>query len=106
MWASANKCNNLSAQYAFMVVTWKQMTSFFEFSHIKHMRGVLMGDIDSLSRGKPHSLDTSKQYIMSVHQTLKLDELFLLLDLSVVNDVLDHHHVFDSVITIARALSA
>ena len=106
MWARANKCNSLTAQYAFMVVTWKQMTSSFEFSHIEHMRGVLMGDIDSLSRGKPHSLDTSKQVIMSVHQTLKLDELFLLLDPSVVNDVLDHHHVFDSVITIACALSA
>ena len=106
MRASANKCNSLSAQYAFMVVTWKQMTSSFEFSHIEHMRGVLMGDIDSLSRGKPHSLDTSKQYIMSAHQSTKLDELFLLLDPSVVNDVMDHHHVFNSVITIARALSA
>jgi hypothetical protein len=38
LWASANKCNSLSAQYAFIVVTWKQLTSSFEFSHIEHMR--------------------------------------------------------------------
>ena len=65
-----------------------------------------MGDIDSLSRGKPHSFDTSKQYIMSVQQANKLDELFLLLNPSIVKDVMDHHHVFNSVITIARALSS
>ena len=105
-WASENKCNSLSAQYAFMVVTWKQMTSTFEFSHVEHMRGLLMGNIDSLSRGKPHSFDTSKQYVMSSHQATQLDKLFLLLDPSQVNDVKDHHHVFNSVITIARALSS
>ena len=105
LWASANKCNSLSAQYAFMVVTWKQMTSSFEFSQIEHIRGVLMGDIDSLSRGKPHSLDTSKQYIMSPQQATKLDELFLLLNPSIVNDVMDHHHVFDSVTTVFLCLS-
>jgi hypothetical protein len=43
---------------------------------------------------------------MSVQQANKLDELFLLLNPSIVKDVMDHHHVFNSVITIARALSS
>jgi len=56
-----------------------------------------MGDIDCLSRGYLHSLDITKEYVMSPLQSTKLDALFRLLDPSVVNDVEDHHRVFDSV---------
>ena len=103
-WATSNKCNSQAAQYAFLVVTWMHLTSRFRFSHIEHHAGVLMGDIDGLSRGYPHSLDITKEYVMSPLQSTKLDALFRLLDPSVVNDVEDHHRVFDSVLMMARSL--
>ncbi len=35
-WAQANKCNIMSAQYAFMVVTWQQLSSNISFNVIEH----------------------------------------------------------------------
>ena len=104
LWAEAQKCNSMAAQYAFMAVTWQQLSSQFEFVLVEHQKGVLMGDIDGLSRGYSHSLDPRKEYIMSDVQSAQLDELFLLLDPSVIRDLKDHHYVFDAVITITRAL--
>ena len=103
-WADENKCNSLAAQYAFMVVTWMQLSSRFQFTEVEHFAGVLMGDIDSLSRGYPHSLDSSKEYIMTEQQLLRLEELFLLLDPAVTHDLQDHHQAFDSVIRLTRSL--
>ncbi len=51
---------------------------------IEHQAGVLMGDTDNLSRGKKHSLDAPKEFILSATQTQKLDALFQLLNPSVV----------------------
>jgi hypothetical protein len=103
-WADENKCNSLAAQYAFMVVTWMQLSSRFQFTEVEHFAGVLMGDIDSLSRGYSHSLDPSKEHIMTAQQLSRLEELFLLLDPSVPRDLQDHHRAFDSVIRLTRSL--
>ena len=65
-----------------------------------------MSDLDGIRGGKPHTLEASKAYIMSWRKAAQLDDLFLLLDPSVTKDVQDHHYVFNSVITIARALSS
>jgi hypothetical protein len=104
-WAEGSKCNSMAAQYAFMAVTWQQLSSQFTFSKIEHQKGVLMGDIDGLSRGFPHSLDPTKEYVMSGTKKHSLDELFLLLDPSVIRDLVDHHTAFDAVITMTRNLS-
>ena len=104
-WAEGQKCNSMTAQYAFMAVTWQHLSSQFTFSKIEHQKGVLMGDIDGLSRGYPHSLDPSKEYVMSDARKQRLDSLFLLLDPSVVRDLVDHHTAFDAVITMTRNLT-
>ena len=64
-----------------------------------------MGDIDGLSRGFPHSLDPNKEYVMSDARKHSLNALFLLLDPSIVRDLVDHHTAFDAVITMTRNLS-
>ena len=104
-WAEGSKCNSMAAQYAFMAVTWQQLSSQFTFSKIEHQKGVLMGDIDGLSRGFPHSLDPTKEYVISGTKKHSLDELFLLLDPSVIRDLVDHHTAFDAVITMTKNLS-
>ena len=104
-WAAQNKCNSSAAQYAFLAVTWLQMSSKYTFSRIQHQPGFLMGDIDRLSRGLPHSLDTTKEYVLSVAQLQQLDELFSLLDPGIVrSDITDHHVAFSSVVSITRGL--
>ena len=104
-WAEGQKCNSMAAQYAFMAVTWQHLSSQFTFSKIEHQKGVLMGDIDGLSRGFPHSLDPSKEYVMSEARKRSLDELFILLDPSIIRDLVDHHMAFDAVITMTRKLT-
>jgi hypothetical protein len=104
-WATKNKCNSSAAQYAFLAVTWLQMSSQFLFSRIQHQPGFIMGDIDRLSRDLPHSLDVSKAYVVSEIQLKLLDDLFVLLDPSVArNNIGDHHVAFSSVITMTRDL--
>ena len=104
-WAAQNKCNSSAAQYAFLAVTWLQMSSKYTFSRIQHQPGFLMGDIDRLSRGLPHSLDTTKEYVLSVAQLQQLDELFSLLGPGIVrSDITDHHVAFSSVVSITRGL--
>ena len=104
-WASQNKCNSSAAQYAFLAVTWLQMSSKFSFSRIQHQPGFLMGDIDNLSRGLPHSLDVSKEYVLSEGQLHQLDNLFSLLDPGIARDNIDDHHVaFSSVVNMTRDL--
>ena len=60
-WAAKNRCNSSAAQYAFLAVTWLKMSSQYSFSCVQHQPGFLMGDIDRLSRGLPHSLDVAKE---------------------------------------------
>ena len=104
-WAAKNKCNSVVAQYGFLVVTCLRLTSRFMFVDVQHQAGTLMGDIDSLSRGLPHSLDPALEYKLSVIQLQSLDELFLVLDPAVVRSNLgEHHAVFSSVVNMARGL--
>ena len=103
-WATKNKCNSLAAQYAFLVVTWLQLTSLISFSSISHQPGIIMGDIDSLSRGLPHSLDPNKKYVPTESQSIQLDALFCLLDPSIVRNLEDHHLAFSTVVSMARDL--
>ena len=104
-WAAKNKCNSSAAQYAFLAVTWLQMSSQFSFTRIQYQPGFIMGDIDRLSRGLPHSLDVSKEYVLSAVQLQQLDSLFTLLDPSIVRDNLtDHHVAFSAVVMMTRNL--
>jgi hypothetical protein len=104
-WASENKCNSPAAQYAFMVVTWLQMSTTVLVTDFEHVKGILMGDIDGLSRGYAHSLDVNKEYVSEPLQLQLLDELFVLLDLSIVRNLDDHHVAFSRVVSMTRMLS-
>ena len=103
-WAAKNKCNSAAAQYGFLVITWLRLTSQFTFLDTQHQPGVLMGDIDSLSRGLPHGLDPTLEYKVSTMQLQRLNELFLALDPAIVRNLGEHHIVFSSAVTLARGL--
>ena len=77
-----------------MVVTWLQMSTVVQVTDFEHVKGILMGDIDGLSRRYAHSLDVRKEYIFEPVQRQLLDELFMLMDLSVVRNLEDHHVTF------------
>ena len=104
-WAEVNKCNSPAAQYALMVVTWLQMSTKVQVTGVEHVKGILMGDIDGLSRGYTHSMDVRKEYILEPAQHQLLDKLFMLLDLSVVRDLDDHHVAFSRAVSMTRQLS-
>ena len=76
-WAEENKCNSPTAQYALMVVTWMQMSTTVQVTDFEHVKGILMGDVDGLSRGYAHSLDVRKEYILEPTQHQLLDEWFM-----------------------------
>ena len=105
-WADENKCNSPAAQYAFMVVTWKQLSSACKFVGVEHQAGILMGDIDGLSRGFPHSMDPLKEYVLEGGRMVVLNELFGFLDPSIVRNLDDHHMAFSAVVLLASRLSA
>ena len=88
-----------------MVVTWLQMSTAVQVTDFEHVKGILMGDIDGLSRGYAHSLDISKEYILEPAQQQLLDELFMLLDLSIVRNLEDHHIAFSRVVSMTRMLA-
>jgi hypothetical protein len=104
-WAENSKCNSMAAQYAYMAVTWQQLFSKFRFIEVEHQKGVLMGDIDGLSRGFPHSLDINKKYVLNSAQCTSLDKLFSVLDPSVQNNLISHHEAFVAVVNLTRELS-
>jgi hypothetical protein len=104
-WAEDSKCNSPAAQYALMVVTWLQMSTTVLVTDFEHVKGILMGDIDGLSRGYAHSLDVRKDYILEPAQHQLLDELFMSLDLSIVRNLEDHHVAFSRVVSMTRMLS-
>lgn len=103
-WAANNKCNSAAAQYGFLVITWLRLTSKFTFVDTQHQPGVLMGDIDSLSRGLPHSLDPTREYKVSALQLQRLNDLFLELDPAIVRNLGEHHTVFSLAVNTAREL--
>ena len=88
-----------------MVVTWLQMSTTVQVTDVEHIKGILMGDIDGLSREYAHSMDVRKEYILEPAQHQLLDELFMLLDLSVVRNRDDHHVAFSRVVSMTRQLS-
>ena len=65
-----------------------------------------MGDIDGLSRGFPHSMDPTKEYVPEVGRVAVLDELFWVLDPSIVRNLADPHVAFPAVVSLACQLSA
>ena len=103
-WAQDNKCNSLAAQFAFTVVTWQLLSSQFTFTEIDHRKGIIMGDIDSLSRGYAHSLDINKEFRVSASRLVTLDKLFFLLDPTKQLDLIDHHAALDTVIRLTKDL--
>ena len=80
------------------------MSTKVSVTDFEHVKGILMGDIDGLSRGYAHSLDVTKEYILESHQHQLLDELFILLDLSIVRNLDDHHVAFSKVVSMTREL--
>ena len=88
-----------------MVVTWLQMSTIVLVTDFEHVKRILMGDIDGLSRGYAHSLDVRKEYILEPAQHQLLDELFMSLDLSIVRNLEDHHGAFSRVVSMTRMLS-
>ena len=103
-WAGNNKCSSPGAHYAFLVVTWLQMVSRFSFKKITHQPGIVMGDIDKLSRGLHHFMDVEKEFVLSESQLMRMNNLFCLLDPSLTRNIDDHHSAFMLVVTIARDL--
>ena len=104
-WAEEGRCKSLAGQYAFLVVTWHLMSSSFRVTQTEHQAGFVMGDIDRLSRGMRHDLDPRCEYILDDQRLQQLDELFSILDPSVVRNLEDHHYALSAVISVARALS-
>ena len=102
-WANDNRCKSPAAQYAFLVVTWQQLSTGFQVLRSSHKRGIDMGAIDALSRDHEHSLDRDLEYIIGNERHRRLDALFVLMDPSVERNLDEHHFVFGAVTAMCRA---
>ena len=77
-WVSKRRSTSRFAQTAFYAYTWICLRMNVDVSTTVHLAGVLMGDIDSLSRFRPHSLPHQKN--MSSLLKYRADRLFTLCD--------------------------
>lgn len=75
-WVRKGRSSSRFAQLAYYALTWLCLHLNIEICSTVHVAGTLMGDIDSLSRFKPHSLSNARdasQYVLhNAEQLLRL----------------------------------
>lgn len=77
-WVSKQRSTSRFAQTAFYAYTWICLRMNLEVASTVHLAGAMMGDIDSLSRFRPHSLPRAIDLSHFLRQ--RADQLFLLCD--------------------------
>jgi hypothetical protein len=97
-WAADNKCNSLASQIAFYGVAWKQLSAQLVLVGVTHIPGVLMGNIDSVSRQLPHTLPIELLFPLSESQQGLTIELLKLCDPTVSRDLMKHQDAFAAVV--------
>jgi hypothetical protein len=95
MWVRKHMCSSSAAQVSMLAVSLLSLRFQFDLTHTSHLPGVDMGDVDALSRGRPHSLPVHLEVPMQ-HDTT-VTELFLLCDPVSHHDLQDHLTVLERV---------
>jgi len=70
LWAENDKCKSMAAQSAHIATTWLSVILGIPNPETHHIPGIEMGDIDSLSRFKNHSLPIELYVDLSKNEIL------------------------------------
>ena len=97
-WAADDKCNSLSSQIACYGVAWKQLSAQLVLVGVTRIPGVLMGNIDSISRQLSHTLPIALQFPLSESQQRLTTELLTLCDPTVSRYLMKHQDAFAAVV--------
>ena len=102
-WAHKEKTTSNAAQFSLLFNTWFQIYNNFRIM-TSHRAGILMGDIDSISRLRKHSLPSH----LEIHPSSipNLDKLFMQCNILEVTNLRDHHLVLSDVIQLVTSFSS
>ena len=95
-WVENNRCSSSYAQTSFLAYSWFVILSQVVVGNVEHIAGILMEDIDRLSRNLKLRSLPSELFMPSSNDT-SLQELFRLCDPTLVHDLQDHFTVFKNV---------
>jgi hypothetical protein len=95
-WVENNRCSSSYAQTSFLAYSWFVILSQVVVGNVEHIAGILMEDIDRLSRNLKLRSLPSELFMPSSNDT-SLGELFRLCDPTLVHDLQDHFTVFKNV---------
>jgi hypothetical protein len=100
-WAENNKCSSKAAQYANIAYTWFQIYSHVHIHSTEHCAGILMGNIDGLSRDfLTPGLDTRLRVDLDSNDTVQ--KLFQAIDPTIRHNLDDHHLAFKHIHTLLK----
>lgn len=100
-WVDSNRCKSNFAQRAFIAFTFLCLRFQIQVVEVKHRPGILMGAIDSLSRGYAHDLDPL--LFKSIDESVVILRLLAVCNpaLLLEANLMDHHEallcVFDAI---------
>ncbi len=101
-WAENDKCKSMAAQSAHIATTWLSVILGIPNPETHHIPGIEMGDIDSLSRFKNHSLPIELYVDLSKNEILI--ELFKLFDFTIQHSLDSHFNVMLRILDILKPM--
>ena len=102
-WAQKGKTTSHAAQFSLLFNTWFQIHNKFRIT-TTHRAGLLMGDIDAISRLRQHSLPTHLEILPATIPNL--DQLFLQCNILEISNMRDHQSVLSDVIALVKSFSS